>query len=128
MSLADQIVEHLLPLADQIIVLGEDGNIVEQGCWEDLKTKAGYIREVVVKGSNENERSAKSSREIIESKDKTWSLPEKIPNEKLQDFTRKAGDISLYSIHNPFIVKRYVLTSLKAIILALLARGDCCYF
>lgn len=36
-------VVHLLPFADHIVALGRDGEVMEQGTFEELSSKGGYI-------------------------------------------------------------------------------------
>ncbi|KAI9738029.1 MAG: hypothetical protein M1818_005457 [Claussenomyces sp. TS43310] len=85
-----------LPLADQIIVLGEDGKIAEQGSWDDLRTKAGYISRVVLK---EKHKYLERSHDDTEAKDTTWSSAAKKSDQNLQDLTRKTGDLTLYGYY-----------------------------
>jgi ATP-binding cassette, subfamily C (CFTR/MRP), member 1 len=82
-----------LPLADHIIILGEDGKIAEQGSWEDLRAEAGYISQVILKEKHD---------ELDRHRDdapgeKILSAAAKKSNENFQDLTRKTGDITLYS-------------------------------
>ena len=83
-----------LPLADHIIVLGEDGKIAEQGTWQDLRADAGYISRVVLKGSQDD---SERPRDRAEAKDKIQKSAPKKSDENIQDMTRKTGDITLYS-------------------------------
>ena len=84
-----------LPLADHIIVLGEDGKIAEQGTWKDLRADAGYISRVVLKGSHDD---SDRPRNRAEARDKIQKPAPKKNDENLQDATRKTGDITLYGM------------------------------
>jgi len=86
------IAQHL-PLADHIIILGENGIIVEQGTWVDLRDEAGYISKVVLK---EKEEADDKARDRVEAKDKIQIPPDR-PDTSMQDITRKTGDATLYS-------------------------------
>ena len=88
-----------LPLADQIIILGENGKIEDQGSWESLRTKANYISQVVLKERHEY---SERSRKVIETKEnKMWKPTSKKCNQDTQDLTRRIGDITLYGKNNP---------------------------
>lgn len=86
-----------LPLADYIIVIGEDGQIAEQGTWADLRASAGYISQVVVKESNGSHSTNDNNSRTREGFQ--GSAP-KEQKEELKDLSRKTGDITLYSMHN----------------------------
>ncbi len=83
-----------LPLADHIIILGEDGKIVEQGTWGKLRAEAGYISQVVLKEKHDN---SERPRDGTEARDKIQPPAAKKPDEGLQDLTRRTGDVTLYS-------------------------------
>lgn len=86
-----------LPLADYIIVIGEDGQIAEQGTWADLRASAGYISQVVVKESNGSHSTNDNNSRTREG---FQGSPPKEQKEELKDLSRKTGDITLYSTHN----------------------------
>lgn len=46
--LTDEFTVRLLSLADQIIILDERGSIAEQGSWEEIRFKSGYISQLVL--------------------------------------------------------------------------------
>ncbi|KAM7217664.1 hypothetical protein V8F06_006919 [Rhypophila decipiens] len=84
-----------LPLADYIVVIGEDGKIAEQGTWADLRSSAGYISQVVVKDAKHspNDNRDNHGREGFQG-----SSP-KAPKAELEDLSRKTGDITLYGYY-----------------------------
>lgn len=82
-----------MPLADHIIILDEEGKIAEQGIWEDLRAEAGYISKVVLKEKEEGEDKARYRAEARA----TIQTPPEQPASNMQDITRKAGDVTLYS-------------------------------
>lgn len=88
------IAQHL-PLADHIIILDDKGNIAEQGTWEDLRAKAGYISKIAV--VNEKEENEDKERHRAGGRDTIQSSPEQ-PDSNMQDITRKTGDVTLYSM------------------------------
>ena len=80
-----------LPLADRVIVLGDDGKIAEQGTWAELRSSAQYIRHVILKDSdeeNDNNADPKSS-------EKTKATPVAL-DETSNDLTRQTGDLGVY--------------------------------
>ena len=88
-----------LPMADQIIILGENGKIEEQGSWESLRTNASYISQVVLKERHEY---LERSRKVIEAKKiKIWKPTSKKCNQDAQDLTRRVGDFTLYGKNSP---------------------------
>lgn len=84
-----------LPLADQIIILGEDGRIAEQGSWDDLRAKAGYISKLVLDDRHESPKDAANDNG---SESKSLSAEAKKTISDMPDSTRKTGDIRLYSM------------------------------
>ncbi|KAH7323550.1 P-loop containing nucleoside triphosphate hydrolase protein [Rhexocercosporidium sp. MPI-PUGE-AT-0058] len=87
---------HHLPLADQIIVLDEDGTIAEQGSWEDLRKDAGYISRVILK---EKQDSLTKSGEDTKKNNNIHDSGAPKPDLDVQDTTRRTGDISLYGYY-----------------------------
>ncbi|RDW89784.1 hypothetical protein BP6252_01816 [Coleophoma cylindrospora] len=102
-----------LPVADYIIVLGEDGNIVERGTWDELRAEAGYISQVVLKGNYyESQKSSdgaevKATMPVQSSTDKS--------NGRMQDMARKTGDLMLYSYYFGAIGSRRLLALLASL-------------
>lgn len=91
------IAKHL-PLADHIIILGEDGEIAEERRWDDPRAGAGYISQIVLeedhyKLQKSNDRPEASVMMPIESSAELKS------DSSMQDLARKAGDIMLYSMY-----------------------------
>jgi len=104
MWLTPSAVQHL-PLADHIIVLDENGSVAEQGSWEDLRARAGYISTVVLKEPPSGERSKKlqngtDAADQDENEDaKDEESPSSPETERMLDMARKTGDITLYSYY-----------------------------
>lgn len=88
----DRYIAQHLPLADHIIILGEKGNIAEQGSWDGLRSEAGYISQIVLKEHHEHPERA---RDVTIAKEKASTMANK-PDQNIQDLTRKTGDIKLY--------------------------------
>lgn len=84
-----------MPLADHIIILGEDGKIAEQGSWEDLRAEAGYISQIVMKDKHHD---SEHSHDRAETREKIQLPTAKKSNQDIDDLTRKTGDITLYGM------------------------------
>lgn len=91
----DRTVQHL-PLADYIIVLSENGYISEQGSWDDLRTKAGYISQMKKKERTELSEKPRNGNWV---KNKSYIPSGRQPDQDMQDLTRKTGDITLYGMN-----------------------------
>jgi len=89
-----------LPLADYIIIIGQDGKIAEQGTWDDLRASAGYISQVVL---GEKHHDSDSSRDNSRTRESFQTPAAKKPKEELEDLTRKTGDFTLYSKFSHFL-------------------------
>jgi ABC-type multidrug transport system fused ATPase/permease subunit len=83
-----------LPEADHIIALGEGGNIVEQGSFDVLRSRAGYIQELSLK---ETQREPPEEQEIQEP-EKALPVPDKLATAE-QDLARRTGDIAVYKYY-----------------------------
>lgn len=70
---------------------------MEQGSWDNLRAKAGYISQVVLTG---NHYESQKSNENAEVKNKMLiqTSEEKKSDSRMQDLARKTGDIMLYSM------------------------------
>lgn len=95
-NFVDKLVVQHLPLADQIIILGDDGRIAEQGSWDNLRVKAGYISQLVLEDRHRHPKeTASGNGNDEETKILSPAPKKKAPN--MPDSTRKTGDIRLYS-------------------------------
>ncbi|KAK4500247.1 hypothetical protein PRZ48_008436 [Zasmidium cellare] len=82
-----------LPVADLIIALGKDGAIVEQGTFKTLNVPGGYVHELGVKGTRDDDPvdiEEATPDAVIRS-----SAPDKVEVAQ-QDLARKTGDTSVY--------------------------------
>lgn len=86
-------VQHL-PLANYIVIIGQDGKIAEQGTWDDLRASAGYTSQVVL---GEKHNGSSNSRDNSRTREGFQTPTAKKPKEELEDLTRKTGDFTLYS-------------------------------
>lgn len=94
------IAQHF-PLADHIIILGEEGKIAEQGTWDGLRTEAGYISKVILKEKGEGEDNARYRAKARA----TIQIPQEQPDTNMQDITRKPGDLSLYGKLSLYLIR-----------------------
>ena len=85
-----------LPMADRIIVLGHDGKIAEQGTWDELRSEGQYIRDVILKDSEDSDKKDNDkASEVPRKPEKDIALP--IPaDETVKDLTRQTGDLAVY--------------------------------
>jgi ATP-binding cassette subfamily C (CFTR/MRP) protein 1 len=91
---ADALAVQHLPLADQIIILRENGKIAEQGSWDDFRAKADYINRLVLE---ERHGHSESATDGSDSRGKSVIPAAKKMVPTMTDATRKTGDIRLYS-------------------------------
>lgn len=87
--------ERFLPEADHIIVLRQDGTIMEQGSFSELDAAAGYVHSL----HSERKTSGESAitQEEIPPDASGPSPPDALV--AAQDLTRKTGDIAVYSYY-----------------------------
>ncbi|TVY29246.1 ABC transporter [Lachnellula hyalina] len=99
--LATHAVRHL-PLSDQIIVLGADGNIAEQGTFKQLRSQDGFVNKIILSPellqSKENQKiSANPS-----SNQPSGAAPKSLRGPTASDtadLSRRIGDISVYKYY-----------------------------
>ncbi|MCJ1286054.1 hypothetical protein MMC26_005396 [Xylographa opegraphella] len=120
---------HHLGFAENIIVLGNDRSILEQGNFEQLRSGKGRIHELLVQRSLQGDANVPST-----SADS--ALKAEPPPKKSIDLTRRSGDMSIYlylarSVGWPLIVlffgtvALYVLASeLQAVLLELWSAAE----
>ncbi|PYI11439.1 putative multidrug resistance protein [Aspergillus sclerotiicarbonarius CBS 121057] len=82
------------PLADYIVVLGNDRRVSEQGTWEQLRAQSGYISKLLL---HEPDRAQQKHTDEDENSEIKSSAPEK--PERSMDLVRQKGDPSLYSYY-----------------------------
>lgn len=88
--------QHLC-LADQFIVLGERGQIVEQGISEDLPAKASYFREATLGSGEKVDGTVYDNQAGDREKARGESqAPTNQRQSNMQDDVLKTGDITIY--------------------------------
>ncbi|CAM1508146.1 Fc.00g049940.m01.CDS01 [Cosmosporella sp. VM-42] len=65
---------HRLPESDFIIALGQGGRIVDQGVWNDLRSRGGYIESLDISGSLHDEGDEPAEEKVPVSKAKSNKL------------------------------------------------------
>ncbi|KAK6206478.1 hypothetical protein LQW54_007771 [Pestalotiopsis sp. IQ-011] len=91
---------QLLRLADHFIILGERGQIVEQGIPEDLRAKAGYFS-IATLGSGENADGTEHNNQAgnrEKARDESQA-PKTQRQSNMQDVVLKTGDITIYGYY-----------------------------
>ncbi|KAK4224267.1 canalicular multispecific organic anion transporter 1 [Podospora fimiseda] len=88
-------VRHL-PSANHVVALGSDGKVVEQGTFQELMTKGGYVYKLDVK-----ETDSSSSSDVDSSSSAAQLLPKRPPPKanpiiKADDQARATGDWTVY--------------------------------
>jgi ATP-binding cassette subfamily C (CFTR/MRP) protein 1 len=94
--LATHKVRHL-PEADNIVVLGEDGSIIEQGNFEHLNTEQGYVQSLIVEDQAEKSYSNTVSDTVTKSKKE--AAEKAVEDTSASDLLRKTGDLTLYKYY-----------------------------
>lgn len=87
---------HYLPLADRIIVLGDDGKVAEQGSWGELRSSGKYIRDVILRESEDSEEKDTDENVTVLEKSEKGNGISTAPDETVQDLTRQTGDVKIY--------------------------------
>ncbi|TVY88460.1 ABC transporter [Lachnellula willkommii] len=114
--LATHAVRHL-PLSNQIIVLGADGKIAEQGSFEELRSQDGFVNRIILQPellqSKESEKVSAnaSSSQPLEAGPKTLRGP---TASDAADLSRRIGDISVYKYYLRAIGWKNVTVSIVA--------------
>lgn len=91
-----------LPLSDQIIVLGADGKIAEQGHFNDLRSQEGFVNKIMLQPellrsrSNETDMTEDSPTRATKGGAKALQGP---TLSDATDLTRRLGDISVYKYY-----------------------------
>ena len=92
-AFATHAVQHLRG-ADFLIALGEDRKIAEQGTFQDLDSRKGYVHSLNLKGSQANQ----SDEEEVGEPVKPVSASDNLANVQ-QDLARRTGDIAVYKYY-----------------------------
>lgn len=97
------LVRHL-PLADSIVVLGEDGRIAEQGSFDSLRSRQGFVSKLLL---HPELLESKRVEEPLDSATKVKSKPAPALPKVLRgpsdndvaDLTRRIGDLAVYKYY-----------------------------
>lgn len=93
-SIVDNKTVRHLPLADQIVVLGTDGAVVQQGTYESLSSHEGLVSTALDQPCQTNESPQMESNKLMVKK--AVKGPSK---EEEMDLTRKTGDFAIYAYY-----------------------------
>ncbi|KAI5924553.1 ABC transporter-like protein [Camillea tinctor] len=86
---------ELLPKADQIIVLGKNGQVADSGTFEHLGKTSGYIKSLGVREKADDASPSKTGETIGVPAGLAFD-DEAVETDDPEDITRRLGDISLY--------------------------------
>lgn len=97
--------------ADQIIVLGNDGHIIEQGTLHELEQNDGYARNSFIESVAYKDPKEGVEEKIAEAP-KQSSLPKgRLSKDEQRELLRRSGDTSLYTYYLKSIGWRYGITA-----------------
>jgi hypothetical protein len=82
---------NLLPSADYIIALGSNGEVVEQGTFEELNKSNGYVRSFSVQQSKEQFQNTEPA-----GKSTLGPMPTSALVDAMDDKKRQLGDLTVY--------------------------------
>ncbi|KAL9109116.1 MAG: hypothetical protein Q9227_006207 [Pyrenula ochraceoflavens] len=91
---------NLLPFADHIIALGKDGAIIEQGDFQTLNSKDGYVRSLCVRHADDIKD--KQEVQLNQTKEQVKNGTRRKPTTKSRppdDRKRQLGDTSVYHFY-----------------------------
>lgn len=96
-TIANSIVRHLRE-ADNIIVLGEDGSIIESGTFKSLDLQNGYVQSLFVEKQTKKSATGDESTDAGEfsKSSAVIEVKEETPG---NDLLRKTGDFTLYKYY-----------------------------
>lgn len=106
-------VKHL-PLADNILILGADGSIIEQGTFEDLRTRnSDSIKSIINQEQSQLPQTADPSyqEEVLENEASAPVKPKPTTESETTDLTRQIGDMSVYGYYLKSIGWRIALVN-----------------
>ncbi|KAF8857368.1 putative multidrug resistance protein [Acephala macrosclerotiorum] len=116
--LATHAIRHL-PLADTIVALGENGTVLEQGNFDQLRSQGGFVSNLIIRlGVLEKETSAAEQEEACGAK---VTLVPQPPD--ASDLTRRIGDVAVYKYYFKSIGWKVVTANLVASSIYMLGRG-----
>jgi ATP-binding cassette, subfamily C (CFTR/MRP), member 1 len=128
---ADQelfIVRHL-SLADNVIVIGTDGCIAEQGAFEVLRSQDGFVSKLLLHPEllESKPHADAGGNNDIESKTKpSSSAPKPLRGgataNDVTDLTRRIGDLSVYKYYLKSIGWKFVLANTAACVVSTIAQ------
>ena len=81
---------HLLPSSDYIIALGSNGDIAEQGNFEELNKSNGYVRSFSVQQSKQQSQNTEPAGKFALGPMPTSTV------DAMDDKTRQLGDLTVY--------------------------------
>lgn len=94
------LVRHLA-LADNIVVLGEDGRIAEQGSFDSLRSQQGFVSKLLL--HPELLEPKRVEKPVTHVRSKTAYTPPKAlrgpTDNDVADLTRRIGDLSVYKYY-----------------------------
>jgi len=105
------LVRHL-SLADKIIVLGSDGRIAEQGTFEDLRSRNGFVSKLLLHPELLESKSSKINAGTDSNSKQATTIPKALrgPSDNdVADLTRRIGDLSVYKYYLRSIGPRIAL-------------------
>jgi ATP-binding cassette, subfamily C (CFTR/MRP), member 1 len=85
---------NLLPSADYIIALGNNGDVVEQGTFEELNKSDGYVRSFSVKHAKRQTQTTEPAGKLTLGPKPTSRLLDAMDEKK-----RQLGDLTVYSYY-----------------------------
>ncbi len=117
-----------LSLADNIIVLGADGRIAEQGTFEQLRSQDGFVSKLLL-----NPELLKSKTTEMGATDGTGQKNKKaivLPNalrgatvNDVEDLTRRVGDLSVYKYYINSIGWKIVSANIACSLIACVSQA-----
>jgi ATP-binding cassette subfamily C (CFTR/MRP) protein 1 len=92
------IVWHLRD-ADNILVLGEDGTVIEQGSFETLDFESGYVQSLLLGDGQEAKTTSDSGLETSETTKKPVNTASRKSTDSQKDLLRRTGDVQVYKYY-----------------------------
>jgi len=90
---------QLLQFADQILALGPGGRIVEQGTFESLNLKEGYVNGLLIQPTLETESFSSDKSSQTEERSKTVGLPSAPAIPQAPVLNKQLGDSATYNYY-----------------------------
>lgn len=97
---------HYLPLADNIIVIGDEGKIQQRGTFSELKDQEGYVKGLAIK-----QRTDKDGEVDSDAQSSNTEEDKETPAPKTKDdpTNRQVADWDLYKFYLSSVPTRYIL-------------------